>query len=242
MAFAFVNRKKLQKTSATVVGTVFITLSMLGVIAFTIFNTYGYISIDTVRAAANEFGDTLCFYTETYLAAMSNEITPDIRISLAEISDSFVNSLPGTIVALAFVCAYIAQTMSLAISERLGENIKSRNQMTTDTVTSLLFVAAYLISFTTSSSGKTALAAVVANNFALMLTPCLVIIGIKALKKMPLMLGIIGLLLSIAVFILIFLPSSSALRVLALTGAFFTVIESIDAWAKEHYSKGDKNE
>jgi hypothetical protein len=39
-----------------------------------------------------------------------------------------------------------------------------------------------------------------------------------------------------------FLPFSSAPTVLALTGAFFIVIEAIDAWAKEHYSKGENNE
>jgi hypothetical protein len=132
--------------------------------------------------------------------------------------------------------------MSLAAAERLGENVSERNHLTASLVTSLVFIGAYLISFTTSASGKVAFAAVVANNIAVMLTPCLFIIGIRSIKLMPFKLGLIGLLASIAVIIIMFLPSSSALTVLALTGALFTVVENIDAWAKEHYSKGESNE
>ena len=129
--------------------------------------------------------------------------------------------------------------MSLAASEKIGEDVSQRNHISASLVTSLVFVGAYLISFTTNSSGNVALSAVIASNIAFMLTPCLLIVGIKAIRIIPFKLGLLGLLITIAIIIIMFLPFSSALTVLALTGAFFIVIEAIDEWAKEHYSKGE---
>ena len=236
------NRRRLQKTSATIAGTVCIALTAISVIALAIYSGYGTISVEAIREAANDLGYTLSDYTEKYFSAIGNAVTPELHLAIAEISDSFINSFLGTVVALSFTGAYICQSMSLAAAERLGENVSERIHLTASLVTSLVFIGAYLISFTTSASGKVAFAAVVANNIAVMLTPCLFIIGIRSIKLMPFKLGLIGLLASVAVIIIMFLPSSSALTVLALTGALFTVVENIDAWAKEHYSKGESNE
>ena len=236
------NRKKISKTSATIAGTVCITLTAVSIISLAIFSDYGAISVEAIREAANDLGYTLSYYAENAFSAMGNTVTPELHLVIVEISDSFINSFLGIVVALSFTGAYICQSMSLAAAEKLGEDVSGRNYLSASLITSLVFIFAYLISFTTSASGKVAFAAVVANNISVMLTPCLFVIGIKSIKIMPFKLGLIGLLVSVAVIIIMFLPSSSALTVLALTGAFFTVVENIDAWAKEHYSKGENNE
>jgi hypothetical protein len=242
IALGICNRKKLSKTSATIVGTVCITLTALLIIAIVIFSEYGRITIETIRTAASDLGYTLSYYTEQRIVLMGNVITPELRLSIAELLDSFINSLPGAVVATAFICAYICHSMSLAASERLGEDVSQRNYMTASLVTSLVFIRAYLVTFTTNASGKVSFAAIVANNIAVMLIPCLFVIGLKAIRIIPFKFGLIGLLIVIAIIIIMFLPFSSAPTVLALTGAFFIVIEAIDAWAKEHYSKGENNE
>ena len=239
LTLGIANRKKTSKTAATVAGTVTFVATTLSILLTVITLQYGSLTVDTVKIAARDFGYTIEYMLETSILSAGNRITPEIGMSISELADTSVNSLPGVIVAWGFFVAYICQSMSLAVSERLGEDIRRRNFMSADVVSALLFIVTYITSFATSASGGISFAAVVASNIAMMLTPCLFIIGLRSLKLMPFRLGLIGLILTGAVIVIIFLPSSSALTVLALTGALYTVVVSVDAWAKDHYSKGD---
>ena len=238
LTLGIANRKKLSKTSACVAGTVSFVATALLLISIVISLQYGALTIDTVKTASRDFGYTVEYILKTSILSAGNKITPDISKSISELSDASVNSLPGVIVAWGFIVSYISQSMSLAASERIGEDVTGRNFMSADLVSALVFVIAYITSLSTSASGGVAFAAVVANNIAIILTPCLFVIGLRSLKLMPFKLGIIGLILTGAVIIVIFLSASSAFTILALTGALYTVVVSIDSWAKEHYSKG----
>lgn len=239
IALGLSNRKLLSKTAATVVGAVAYSGVALITVALYLISAYGAISSEIVRLASNDLAASISQYVESSINATGNAMTADMVQTLNELTDHLINTLVGCFGAYAFISAYICQSIVLTTSERAGDNVKSRNYITCDSAAAVIFVIAYLFSFTTGASGGQSLLAAVGSNVSIILTPCLFIVGLKAIRIMPFRLGLIGLLFSIAVFVLIFISSSSFFTVLALAGACYTLIASVDTWAKNHYSKGE---
>ena len=239
IALGIANRKKISKTPACIVGAVAYTVIAITAIGLYLFSEYGGVSADVIRLASSALATTLNQYVEASIIAAGNTITAEATQSLKSLTDQLINTLAGCFAAYAFAISYTCQSIIISLSARDGEDIKKRCYVTCDSTAALLFIASYLASFTTSASGGTSLLAVIGMNISIILTPCLFIVGLKSIKAMPLRLGFIGLLLSIAVFALVFISSASVFTVFALAGACYTMIAAIDEWAKKHYSKGE---
>ena len=239
IALGIANRKKISKTPACIVGAVAYAIIVILAIALYLFSEYGRVSADVIRRASSELAATLNTYVEESIIAAGNTITAEVTQSLKSLTDQLINTLAGCFAAYAFTAAYICQSVVLSLSARDGEDIKKRCYITCDSTAALLFIVSYLASFTTGASGSTSLLAVIGMNVSIILTPCLFIVGLKAVKAMPLRLGFVGLLLSIAVFLLVFMSSASVFTVFSLAGACYILIAAVDKWAKKHYSKGE---
>ena len=239
LALGIMNRRESSKSSAVLTGTITFSATTVALLAAIIYLTYGSLTPDTVKIASNDLAYTISYYCEIAIDAAGNVMTPEINQIISSSTDTFINMLPGAVVASAYIVSYICQSISVTLSERMGYEAPKDNYITADIYTAIVFAAAYLVSFASGASGGTSLAAVVGSNISLMLTPCLFIVGLRSLKLMPYKLGIIGILFSMGTIILIFVSSSSAFTVFAIAGAAYTVINSVDAWAKQHYSKGE---
>ena len=233
------NKREASKSFATLAGTVAFTSVTVATIAVSIYMTYGTINSIVINTAANNLATSLNEYCEIAINAAGNAITAEIRQIISSATDTFINLLPGTIVASAYITSYLCQSISVTLSERIGEDAPKDNYITADLYTAVIFIIAYLFSFSSGASSGLSIEAVVGSNVALMLTPCLFIVGLRSLKLMPYKFGIIGVLFSIATIVMIFVSESSAFTIFALSGAVYTLINSVDAWAKQHYSKGE---
>ena len=233
------NKRGAPKSSATLAGTIVISTISIAAITAAIYVTYGGLSVEMVRAASDDFAKVLYDNCEVAISAAGNAITPEIKQIISASTDTVINIVPGIIVASAYVAAYICQSMSVSLSDRFGEEPPKDNYITADVCTAAVFIIAYLFSFSSGASSGVSIESVVGSNIALMLTPCLFVVGLRSLKMMPYKLGIIGLLFSIATIVMLFISESSAFTVFALAGAIYTLISSTDAWAKRHYNKGE---
>ena len=72
-----------------------------------------------------------------------------------------------------------------------------------------------------------------------MLLPLLLCVGFAFLSELPRKIGFLALVVWLAIFGGAFLLSSSVIDIIALVGAFHTLLVNIDLWAEEHYSKGE---
>ena len=233
------NKRGASKSSATLAGT--IAMSVISIVAITaaIYVTYGSLSIEMIRAASSDFATALNDYCELAISAAGNAITPEIKQIISASTDTVINMIPGIIVASAYVTSYICQSASVSLSDRIGEEPPKDNYIAADVCTAAVFIVAYIFSFSSGASSGISIESVVGSNLALMLTPCLFVVGLRSLKMMPYKLGIIGLLFSIGTIVMLFVSESSAFTVFALAGAIYTLISYTDAWAKQHYNKGE---
>ena len=239
IAMGIANKRGASKSSATLTGTIATSIISIAAITLGIYATYGSISVETIKTASNDFAKVLYDYCEAAISAAGNVITPEIKQIISTSTDTIINMLPGIIVASAYVASYICQSMTVSLSEKIGEEPPKDNYITADVCTAAVFLLAYVFSFSSGASSGISIESVVGSNIALMLTPCLFIVGLRSLKMMPYKLGFIGILFSIATIVMLFVAESSAFTVFALAGAIYTLISSTDAWAKRHYNKGE---
>ena len=239
IALGIANKRGASKSSATLTGTVVMSIISIAAIALGIYATHNSLSIEIVKTASNDFAKAFYDYCEVTIRAAGNEITPEIKQIISASTDTVINMIPGIIVASAYVTSYICQSMAVSLSDRIGEDAPKDNYITADVCTAAVFILAYVFSFSSGASSGISIESVVGSNIALMLTPCLFVVGLRSLKMMPYKLGFIGLLFSIATIVMLFVSESSAFTVFALAGAIYTLIASTDAWAKQHYKKGE---
>ena len=239
ITLGIMNKRGASKSTATLFGTISMSIISIAAIAVGIYASYGRINVEVIRIAVNDFANALSEYCEVTISAAGNAITPEIKQIISSSTDTVINMIPGIIVASAYATSYVCQSISVSLSDRIGEEPPKDNYISADVCTAAVFILAYIFSFSSGASSGISLESVVGSNIALMLTPCLFVVGLRSLKLMPYKLGFIGLLFSFATIIMIFVSESSAFTVFALAGAIYTLISATDAWAKRHYSKGE---
>ena len=159
---------------------------------------------------------------------------------LPEAVDTLFNVLPGLIVASLFVVYYFFHSILFALyrSEDLDLFINSKtSSVQMSTISAVLFVTAYIFSFTTDSAGNLDLVSAVAENLRIILTPGLLLAGIDAVGALLRKLRIGGLFFIILIIAAFMWLSDYILLLLAALGAIFIIVRAVDEWAKEHYKE-----
>ena len=242
LILVFVTKKKTAMTQSIAScggGLIFVALVTL---IYRIYALYGDIGQAGITLAADSFINAFVYYTEWALSEVNETvITPTVRQDIISAAESYINLAPGLAVAAALILAFFAHSMQKNLFYSYGIDKYLSVEMTALTVSlpaAVVFLLSYLLSFATSASGSVSIIAVIGNNLCIMLTPCLLLKGVAALRAIPLKLGFFGLLISGGIIIFL-LFSPSLLSILALIGAFFVIIISIDRWAKDFYGKGE---
>lgn len=240
--FALSTKKKMGLTASVAICGGLLSLAAALILVYRMHALYGSIDLKSLSLAADSFIDAFMYYVKLAMVKVYElEITPAIHTELLGIAESFVNLSPGLVIACGLTLAYFSHNArkNLFYSYGLDEYLSPEATLLTVSVpAAVIFLIAYLLSFATSAEGGLSLVAIVGNNVAIMLIPCLILKGFTALKAIPLRLGFLGLLISGGIIIFI-LSSPSAPSLLALVGAFFVLIVSIDRWAKDHFGKGE---
>lgn len=151
-----------------------------------------------------------------------------------------VNLLPSLAFITAIAVGFFAQKVEVSLFKTYDKEdllLIAKDPITVSCTSALVFLAAYLLSFTTSASNTTSFLGVVALNISLILFPALIAIGFRAMTRLPRKLGFLALIIWIAIILIANSLSASILTVLALIGAFYIVIVHTDSWAKDHYAK-----
>lgn len=240
--FALSTKKKAGLTASVAICGGLLSLAAALVLVYRMQYLYGSVGIESISLAADSFVDAFMYYVKLAMVRVYElEITSAMNTELLGIAESFVNLSLGLVIACGLTLAYFSHLVrkNLFYSYGLDEYLSPEATLLTVSVpAAVIFLVAYLLSFATSAEGGLSIIAIIGNNVAIMLTPCLILKGIAALKALPLRLGFWGILISGGIIIFILL-SPSALSLLALVGAFFVLIVSIDRWAKDHFGKGD---
>lgn len=243
LILALATKKKTGMTSAIALCGLGLALSAIAVLIYRMQLLYGDIGSAGLGLAADSFVDAFVYYTEYALKELNGTlITPAIHQEVLSIAESYVNLAPSILAAICLVLVYLAHSVQRNLFYAYGIDEFLVPQMTALTVSvpaAVVFLISYLLSFATSSSGTVSIIAAIGNNLCLMLTPCLILKGFAALKALPMKLGFWGILIAGGLIFFI-LMSPSFLSLLALVGAFFVLIVSIDRWAKDFYGKGER--
>ncbi len=236
-------RKKAGMTTSVVASAAVMLSLAIGTAALAVFLNYGELTEGAVRLAVSDITNLVFASTEDALASFEGiEYTEAIRNEMTLAVETYVNSAIGITMATCVTAAYAAIRIQHSLFDAYGLDEHLSSQTTTVTVSLAavgVYALAYVLSFSLDSSNGLSIVGAVSGNICLALTPCLVFMGFAAIKELPKKLGARGALLSAALilatlFLIFIFPSF-----IAVVGAVYVIITSIDAWAKEFYSKGD---
>ena len=176
------------------------------------------------------------------LRAGNVELSEDIISQISLTSQEIVNCLTGITVAVLLAVGYFAQKLGCSLFERFEfESLQNKagEQIRGSAASALVYLFAHICSFTSGASGTVSFFSVAATNISLILLPLMLCVGGEFLLSLPRKIGFLAILIWGGAILLSMLLSGSIINILALTGCFYTVITSVDIWAKEHYSKGE---
>ena len=203
---------------------------------------YGAASFEIINEAAGHFTAlTEQLLTFAIESASEAALTEDISLFITEIAVEPTNMLFGLTCMIAVAVGFFAQKLQHTVFERFElEALQNQSgaPITASVAAALVYIAAYICSFTTGASSAPSFVAVVAGNISFILLPLLLCVGFGFMASLPRRLGFLAVLAWIGAAAASYLLSSSIIDIIALVGAFYTLIVSIDLWAGEHYSKG----
>ena len=215
----------------------------IGGAAWAIFSAYGSISYESITAASESFkARFISELTVAMVEVAQVEMTSALQKELVMIVDTYVNVSIGLLGAAAIITSYFANSIQLGIFKKLEMSSHLSPKSTTVTVSlsaAAIFIIAHLLSQATSASGGASLVATVGTNICLILFPALLHTSVGGIRYFLMRFGFLGIIVLIALIIAIFSMFSQILTLLSLFGAFVIIIKSVDAWAKEHYGKGE---
>jgi len=203
----------------------------------------GYLSFELVGRIADNFRlITIEMFTAAIEAAGETAVSADIALMIDEMAIEMTNLLVGLTCAAIITVGYFAQKIQHSLFERFElESFQNESgaPIKASAAAAIVYVVAYICSFTTGASSAPSFTAVAAGNISLILLPLLLYVGFGFLINLPKKIGALALVVWAATFIAAYLLSSSVIDILALVGAFNTLLVNIDVWAEEHYSKGE---
>jgi hypothetical protein len=170
------------------------------------------------------------------------------RDSIYALVENTINLSLGLISAICISAFFLAGTLSVMIASYSSEKSETdesivNSKIEVGAICALLYVAAFTMSFQTSAAGKASFVSVVSANICYMLLPVLAFMGALSISRLAKKLPFLGVIISAsAVMALLGISSRtgvSVLLLLALLGAIYVILSSVDKWATVHFSKGD---
>jgi hypothetical protein len=197
--------------------------------------SYGYFSPELVLELLSISENIASDLLKAAFENAGTAITDAVMGNIADTLSAAINLIPGMVGTGILIMAYLAESICRHAAEA-ADCDGGDGSLSYSTLSAIMFVIFYVVSFTTNASGNIAFAAVVCANLSMMLMPGLLVVGTRALGQTIFKLGMIGLILAAAV---IFVSFSFSLYILALFGAAYTVIVNVNTWSKDKF---DKNE
>ncbi|MBR4032219.1 MAG: DUF2232 domain-containing protein [Clostridia bacterium] len=243
LAMGLASLSKSDLNTSVLACTVATIVPLIAFFAISTYSRYGSLSFETMTGVAADIRIFFEAFAEEYISyAGQTELTQSLYSEISEAVNSYVNLAPGLIVALCLSLSFVIHSLKNDLLEAQDFDqaaiVKSRT-LSVSAITALVFLLAYIMSFTTDASNNTSFIAVVFGNISFMLIPCLALTGIGAIMILPKKFGILGVIPIVLLIVLLFNKLSSFFILLALVGAFFVITRKIDSWAKEFYNKGD---
>lgn len=243
-ALGISSRNRASATGSVVACTVALVAFIALVIGFTVNDLYGTLSPAVLNQAIDDLIALTVEYAEQGLELFTElEVNEAMHNKLLSEMDSYVNLSFGAITAICSVFAYLAFKIEHSMLDVHGidsygdDNLK---KITASVITAFLFVIALVLSFSLDPHNNTSIVAVVAENICIILFPALGLMTLEAIRYLPSRLGLLGLILSAAVILLIIVAVFFSFpMIIAVVGAVYVIAVKVDAWAKEHYSKGE---
>jgi hypothetical protein len=203
----------------------------------------GYLSFEVINDSASYFwSESVDLLVAAIDSAGNVPVTEDILIQVRAMATELTNLLVGTVVAIFLIIGFLAQKIQLSTFERFDleklQNI-SGAPIKASVAAAIVYTAAHIFSYTSSVSSAPSFTAAVGANVSLIFLPLLLYVGFEFMAHLPQKLGFLALLVWLGIFMAAYLLSSSVLDIIALIGAFYTLLVNIDLWAEEHYSKGE---
>ena len=202
----------------------------------------GTLTFDIIDGAAEYLRDSISAFMDSALQnADLSKLEGALVLHPRRIAILAVNLLPAIVTVVALVFGFFAQKVTQSLfniygKDKLSESAKE--PVSVSCTAALIFLAAHLLSFTTSASNTTSFLAVVSLNISIILLPALICIGARALLvKLPRKIGILAIAAWIAIFLISNSVQASIVIILALIGAFYIILVRVEAWAKDHYAK-----
>ena len=242
-ALGIASRKKASVATAVISCTA--TLMALAALATVsvVYATCGSVSPEAINQCIDSISADLMLQTEaTMKELMGLEVDEAMRNMMVTVIDYYVNISPGLIIAACTVASYIALKIEHNSLEAHGIDRlldEHSTKLSVSVITALLFILATVLSFSIDPYNDTSIVAIVADNICLILGPALLIMTGRALRALPGKLGFIGLLIAGFITLFMILAFYAFPMIVALVGAVYVIVINVDAWAKEHYRKGD---
>lgn len=231
------------KKSTSIIWCTAVTLvTVLGGIALVIYLISGELTVTALNRMIDSYkGYYITYVEQAFVQINRTEPTQPMRAEFSKMFDASVNLLPGTVVMICIFFSFVAVSIRNRIFETREMSrflTPNSREISVSTVTALVFIGAHVLSFTSGPNTSTPLVAIAATNLCMILCPCLIYQAMNAFKALLIKLGLLGLLICGALFACAFFITPSPMLVIALIGAFYTIIVAVDVWAKDHYSKG----
>ena len=213
-----------------------------GVFILYLYLLHGHISLELISESAAYFRtlteDMMMLAIET---AGEVAITENITLMIETLAIEMTNMLVGIIAVSVIIFAFFAQKIQHVVLGKL-EMIDLTNitgaPIKASVTAAIVYVATYICSFTSSPSSAPSFFATAAGNISIVLLPLLVCVGFVFMVAIPKKVGFLAIVAWIGVAAASYLLQSSVIEIIALVGAFYTIIVNIDLWAETHYSKG----
>ena len=203
----------------------------------------GAVSLEIIENATLYLRDGIVWCLKGAITAAGNlPITESISIEVEALANETVNSLAGLVIAAALTVGFAAQKAEHSLFERFELNklqYESGATMTSSLAAATIFAAAYILSFTSSSTYAPSFLAIASKNVSLVLLPLLFYVGLVSLASLPQKIGFLALVAYVGLVILAGILSISVISVIALCGVCYTIFLNTDSWAKAHYSEGE---
>ncbi len=201
------------------------------------------LSQETITGVSELLYNNIRALIESAVISAENTVLPsDVALQASALARELTNAFPSILVALILVLGFFVQRTACSVFEcfELEElTLDSAAPIKASALSALVFAAAHVLSFTSSASHSPSFLAAAALNISIILSPLMICVGLHTMAGLPKKLGFLAIPIWIGAVILSAVLSSSLAVLLALVGAFGTVFESVDLWAKEHYGKGE---
>ncbi len=234
-------RRKMSRTHSIALFATVGAVLMAAVALAYIYGQNNTLNIEIIRDSAEYLRGAI---NSLFDAAIKNAEATGVADALTLLTDDVAVLTVNLLPSIAFICAiaigFFAQKVELSLFKTYEKDEllpMAEDPIIVSCTSALLFLAAHLLSFTTSASNTTSFVGIVSLNISLILFPALISIGFRALLRLPRKLGFLALIIWIAIIIIANSLSASFLTILALIGAFYIIFVHTDSWAKDHYAK-----